>query len=86
PVPPPSRAAGKTAPSGARSGAMAPRTLLLGLAAAPVGLAKWGTSIRCPGSASFIHASCKLEATAAAGCEDVVDEIKSRVDGQNTVW
>eukprot|EP00913_Durusdinium_trenchii_P026564 g24922.t1 len=42
------------------------------------------SAYHCPGSASTIHASCKVTVTANAPCEQVKTEMMARVDGQYT--
>merc|ERR1719324_1902025 len=37
---------------------------------------------KCPGSGSFIHASCEVTAVAAASCADVAAEMKARASAQ----
>jgi hypothetical protein len=39
-------------------------------------------SYKCPGSGSFIHASCEVTAVAAASCADVAAEMKARASAQ----
>jgi len=53
---------------------MAPRMALL---------AFLGTAgaMKCPGSSSWVHASAKVEVLAQATCQDVMEEIKARVAG-----
>lgn len=53
---------------------MAPRMALL---------AFLGTAgaMKCPGSSSWVHASAKVEVLASATCQDVMEEIKARVAG-----
>eukprot|EP00490_Sorites_sp_Unknown_P017514 CAMPEP_0114669406 /NCGR_PEP_ID=MMETSP0191-20121206/38022_1 /TAXON_ID=126664 /ORGANISM="Sorites sp." /LENGTH=377 /DNA_ID=CAMNT_0001925009 /DNA_START=42 /DNA_END=1175 /DNA_ORIENTATION=- len=38
----------------------------------------------CPSSGSWIHASCRVSVTANAPCEQVMAEMKARVDGQSS--
>lgn len=45
------------------------------------------SAYHCPGSASTIHASCKVTVTANAPCEQVKTEMMARVDGQSSgLW
>ncbi|CAE8682737.1 unnamed protein product [Polarella glacialis] len=36
---------------------------------------------KCPGSSSFVHASCQVTVTAQASCSDVMAEMEARVAG-----
>jgi len=42
--------------------------------------------IACPGSAAFVHASCKLASRTSASCEIVAEEVLARVYGQFETW
>ena len=55
--------------------AMAPRFAWLAL-----GLTTSG-AMKCPGSASWVHASAQVEAIADTSCKEVMEEIKARVAG-----
>mmetsp|Transcript_107705 Transcript_107705/g.231885 ORF Transcript_107705/g.231885 Transcript_107705/m.231885 type:complete len:296 (-) Transcript_107705:42-929(-) len=54
--------------------------------AAVVGFALWAAvgAVRCPGSSSFIHAKCSVEATTRSTCQAVQNEMMARVRGQST--
>lgn len=54
--------------------------------ARPLSQLSLGDSYKCPGSKSFIHASCEQTATFDASCSVVGDEIKARVSGQPFAW
>mmetsp|Transcript_13127 Transcript_13127/g.21288 ORF Transcript_13127/g.21288 Transcript_13127/m.21288 type:complete len:232 (+) Transcript_13127:39-734(+) len=42
------------------------------------------SSYVCPGSAAYVHASCKVKVNLEASCSDVLEELQARVTGQNT--
>lgn len=44
------------------------------------------SAVKCPGSASLVHASCIVEATAGASCADVSAELLARIGGQFASW
>ena len=55
-------------------------------------LVLWGVSgpsrasYVCPGSAAFMHASCKITADASANCAEVREEMLARVYSQFSSW
>jgi len=44
------------------------------------------SSYQCPGSAAFIHASCKVEASLSTSCATARAEMLARVGGQYLKW
>jgi len=54
------------------------------IAAAVVLASLAGAAAKCPGSASFVHASCQVEVDVQASCDDVRAEMLARVGGQST--
>lgn len=47
-------------------------------------LAVPGLAMKCPGSPTWIHAHAQVEAMAEASCQDVIEEIKARVE--SSTW
>uniref|UniRef100_A0A7S4F3H7 Uncharacterized protein n=1 Tax=Chrysotila carterae TaxID=13221 RepID=A0A7S4F3H7_CHRCT len=51
-----------------------------------MGRAALASAYECPGSPAFVHASCKVSVEAHAPCDDVRNEVLSRVKGQYLKW
>jgi len=57
------------------------KRLVVVLVSATIALAS-----KCPGSAAFIHASCSVQADSATSCDNVMEEMKARIEGQYKAW